>query len=229
MNRLRPILDKLLHRSQHCGVAGRGIFDAVAMIRDSIAYAEMSHVPLCILCLDFTEAFDRIAHRYLFRLLTKCGFSTKFIALIENMYNHAHSSIHINGHTTGPILIQCSVRQGCPMSMLLFALLLNPLLTLLDQKIMGIRIGRRMRTTVVAYADDITLFVTSPADIPGVREAIQTYERATDASLNIRKSKALVAGSWDVAIDMMGISYCTDINILGIHFTNSIAQSVNTS
>jgi len=115
------------------------------------------------------------------------------------------------------------------MSMLLFALLLNPLLTLLDQKIMGIRIGRRMRTTVVAYADDITLFVTSPADIPGVREAIQTYERATDASLNIRKSKALVAGSWDVAIDMMGISYCTDINILGIHFTNSIAQSVNTS
>jgi hypothetical protein len=156
VNRLRPILDELLHPSQHCGVAGRGIFDAVGTIRDSIAYSEMSHVPLCILSLDFTKAFDRIAHRYLFRLLTKYGFSTKFIALIENMYNHAHSLIHINGHTMGPIPIQCSVRQGCLMSMLLFALCLNPLLTLLDQKITGIRIGRRTRTAVVAYAYDIT-------------------------------------------------------------------------
>jgi hypothetical protein len=137
-NRLRPILCELLHPSQHCGVVGRGIFDAVATIRYSIAHAEMKHVPLCILSLDFTEAFDRIAHRYLFRLLMKYGFSTKFITLIENMYKHAHSSIHINGHTTGPIPIQCSVRQGCPMSILLFALSLNPLLALLDQKITGI-------------------------------------------------------------------------------------------
>jgi len=156
-NRLRPILDELLHPSQHCGVAGRGIFEAVATIRDSIAYAEMPHVPLCILSLDFTEAFETITHMYLFRLLTKYGFSTKFTALIENMYNHAHSSIYINGHTTGPIPIQCFVRHGCLMSLLLFALSLNPLLTLRDQKITGITIGRRTRTAVVAYADDITL------------------------------------------------------------------------
>jgi len=92
----------------------------------------------------------------IFKLLSKYGFSTKFVALIENMYNHAHLSIHINGHTTGPIPIQCSVRQGCPMSMLLFALSLNTLLTPLDQKIAGITIGRTI-TAVVAYADDITL------------------------------------------------------------------------
>jgi hypothetical protein len=88
-NRLRPILCELLHPSQHCGEAGRGIFDAVAIIRGSIAYAEMSQVPLCILSLDFTEAFDRIAHRYLFRLLTKYGFSTKFIALREYVKTRA--------------------------------------------------------------------------------------------------------------------------------------------
>jgi hypothetical protein len=115
------------------------------------------------------------------------------------------------------------------MSMLLFALSLKPLLILLDQKITVTRICRRTRTAVVAYAGDITLFVTSPADIPGLHEAIQTYERATGANLNIRKSKALAAGSWDAAIDMMCISYRTDINILGVRFTSSIAQSVNTS
>jgi hypothetical protein len=101
-NRLRPILDELLYPSQHC-VAGRGIFDAVATIRDATAYAEMSHAPLSILSLDFTEAFDRIVQRHLFSLLTEYGVSTKFIAFIQNTYNHAHSSIHINKHTTGPI------------------------------------------------------------------------------------------------------------------------------
>jgi len=180
----------------------------VATIRDAIAYAEMSHAPQCIISLDFTKAFDRFADRYLSRLLTEYGFGTKFIALIENMFDKAFSSIHINGHTTGPIPIRCSVRQGFPMIMLLFALYLNPLLTLLDQRITGIRIGRRKRTAVVAYADYITLFVTTPADIAVFREAVRIYERANSVSLNIRKSKELVTGPCDTAMNMMGIFYC---------------------
>jgi hypothetical protein len=81
----------------------------------------------------------------------------------------------------------------------------------------------------VTYAYDITLFVTFPADIPGVREATRTYERATVASLNIRISKAQAAGSWDAAVDMMDISYCPGRNILGVYLTSSIDQSGNTS
>jgi hypothetical protein len=140
-------------------------------------------------------------------LLTEFDFSTKFISLIENMYDKAFSSIHINGLTTGPNPIRCSVRQGYPMSMLLFALCLNPLLTLLDQRLTVIRIGRT-RTAVVTYADDITLFVTTPADIAAFREVIRTYERANAASLIIRNSKALATGPWDTAMNMMGILYC---------------------
>jgi hypothetical protein len=131
-NRIRAILDEIPHPSQHCGVSGQGIFDAVATIWDAIACAELTHAPLCILSLDFREAFDRIAHWYLFRLLSVHGFNTNFITLIENIYDKALFSTHINGHTTGPIPIQCSVVQGCPMSMLLFSLSLNPLLIFLD-------------------------------------------------------------------------------------------------
>jgi hypothetical protein len=121
--------------------------------------------------LEFMEAFDRIAHRCPFRLLTRYGFSTKFMVLIEGMYVTAFSSIHINGHTTGPIPIRCSVRRGCAMSMMLFALCLNPLQTLLDQRLTGIRIGRT-RAMVLAYADDIALFLTTPADI---QHCVQPY------------------------------------------------------
>jgi hypothetical protein len=63
-SRLRPILAELLSPSQHGGVQGGGIFDAVATVRDAIAYAEKTQAPLCVLSLDFTEAFDRISHTY---------------------------------------------------------------------------------------------------------------------------------------------------------------------
>jgi hypothetical protein len=82
------------------------------------------------------------------------------------------------------------------MSMLLFALVLNLLLYLLEQNLMGIRIGHcTMKTAVVAYADDITIFVRVPEDIQVIRDRLRTYEMATGACLNIRKSKVMVAGS----------------------------------
>jgi hypothetical protein len=114
---LRPILAELLHPSQHGGVQGGGIFDAVATVRDYIAYAEKTQTPLCVLSLDFTEAFSRISHTYLFKLLSVYGFSTKFTAFLKNIYDQAYSSLHINGHTTSLFPIQCGVRQGCPLSM----------------------------------------------------------------------------------------------------------------
>jgi hypothetical protein len=109
---------------------------------------------------------------------------------------------------------------------ILLALSLNPLLHVLEQNFTGIRISRRSRkTSVVAYADDIPILVTTPEDIPATRDAIRTYERATGASLNVRKSKAMAVGAWDATIDMMSISYYKEMRILGASFTSTVARS----
>jgi hypothetical protein len=72
------------------------------------------------------------------------------------MYEGATSSVQIKGHFYGPIPIRSAIRQGCPMNMALCTLCPHPLLKYLEQKLTGIRIGRRARpTTVVAYADDV--------------------------------------------------------------------------
>ena len=83
------------------------------------------------------------------------------------MYDGATSSIQLNGQTYGSIPIRCGIRQGCPISMVLYNLCLHPLLRMLEQRLPGIKIGRRARPTpVVAYADDITIFVTTTDDFP---------------------------------------------------------------
>jgi hypothetical protein len=166
-NHLRQLLSELLHPRQYYGVTGNTIFDAVATARDAVSHAEVTQDQLCNLSLDFKEDFDKIFHTYLFRMTRSYGVSERFITLIRQVYDHATSSVQINGHLARPIPIRCSVRQGCPMSMLLFALSLNPLPHVLEQKLTGIRIIRRSKkVVVVAYYNDITIFVTIPRDIP---------------------------------------------------------------
>jgi len=152
---------------------------AMATVREAIAQAEVTRVLLCVLSLDFQAAFNRLFHEYLFTILRSYGFSDWLVERINSMYEEAASSIQINGHVSGPIPIHSSVRQGCAMSMLLFTLCVNTLPRILDHKLPGIRIGKRARkTVVVAYADDITIFVTTPTDVPVISYAIQCYEKA---------------------------------------------------
>jgi len=101
---------------------------------------------------------------------------------------------------------------------------------MLYESLSGIQIGyRSKKTTVVAYADDVTIFVTSPADIQPIKEAIRCYQAASGERLNIQKSKAIAIGSWDASIDIMGIPYHTAIKILGVRMHRTVSQSVNNS
>jgi hypothetical protein len=65
-NCLRLWLADILHQTQHCGLPGNTIFEAIATIRDAVAYEEVTGAPLCLQSIDFKEAFDQISHEYLF-------------------------------------------------------------------------------------------------------------------------------------------------------------------
>jgi hypothetical protein len=76
--------------------------------------------------------------------------------------------------------------------MQLFAICIDPLLHALDSTLKGIRIKRGdNKTAIVAYADDITLLLTSPDEVPKLREILDQYMSASGAKINIQKSKAM--------------------------------------
>jgi hypothetical protein len=209
-NRLGSLVTDLLQPSQHCGVPGNTILEAVEAVREAIAQATVTKAPLFILSLDFQAAFENISHTYLFAILQGNGFSERFIHRIRNLYGKAKSSIQINGHISTPFPVRCSAGKGCPLSMQLFALCLNPLLRTLVDKLPVIRIGRRGdKTSVVAYADDVTIFLTSPVDIPIIQDVIRCYETASGARVNIRKSKAMAIGIRGTNTNIMNIPYYT--------------------
>jgi hypothetical protein len=229
-NRLTPILTKILSPNQHCGIQNNSILQAVTTVRDAIAYAEHTNMPMCVLTLDFKEAFDNIAHEYIYKLLKQYGFTDKFQKRIQQLHSEATSVIRINGQTSARIPIKSSVRQGCPLSVQLYALCMDPLIRTLENTLTGIQIGRNGRkTTVTAYADDVTIFVTSQNDIPILEEALRHYTAATGAKLNINKSVAMAIGPWDTRMNILNVPYHNKAKILGTYFHNTITQSTITS
>jgi len=76
--RLRQFLADMIHPNQYCGIPGKSVFEAVAAVRDAIAQAEIFQKPLCALSIDFSAAFDKISHDYLYMVLEAHGLSACF-------------------------------------------------------------------------------------------------------------------------------------------------------
>ena len=95
-NRLRPWMEDILHRNQYCGRNGQTIFDAVATVRDIIAYAEETNKPICLLSIDFKEAFDKMSHSFLFKILREYGIGDNFCSRLQKIYADATCPIHTN-------------------------------------------------------------------------------------------------------------------------------------
>jgi len=132
---------------------------------------------MCIVSIYFSAALDKISHEYLQEILGAHAFNVTFIQRIMRLYETASSEIQINGFRSNLIPIKTSIRQGCPLSMLLFVMCLNSLIQSLDKNLSGVKIGRqRAPTSVVAYADDVTIFLTSVADIQKMKETLLAYE-----------------------------------------------------
>ena len=80
-NRLHPVLEDHLKTSQFCSVPGNSILEALSIVCETTAHSEKTDTPLCVLTLDFQDAFDRISHQYLFQILQSYGISPWFIEL----------------------------------------------------------------------------------------------------------------------------------------------------
>jgi exonuclease III len=228
--RLKLVLDDQLQHTQFCGVSGNSIIDAASQIRDIIAHADHTGTPLCVLSLDFHNAFDRIAHEYLFYILNSYGIPKGFLDCLRAMYTDVTSSVQVNDTLAGPIPIHCGVRQGCPLSMALYALCLHPLLSMLNHSLRGLLMGRRKRyQPVLAYADDVTIFVTHPEDFLKISTAITCFERATGALLNPHKSKAMAIGGWTAPATALGIKFYDSIKIFGVTFGQTLQHTMQHS
>ena len=163
--RLRALLDSQLSDEQYGFRKGRGCADAVHILRTVIEKSAEWGEELWIATLDVEKAFDRVHHSSLFDVLMKSGADASTVAALYRWYADLQASAVLwPGEESRSFQVERGVRQGDPLSPLLFNLVINQVLE--EARVMWMRRGygtnvgqflRGERLTHVAFADDMTL------------------------------------------------------------------------
>ncbi|KAJ8412756.1 hypothetical protein AAFF_G00117070 [Aldrovandia affinis] len=129
--------------------------------------------------IDQEKAFDRVQHGFLFGVLGRMGFGPRFIGWVRTLYA-------VNGFLSGAVE-QAGVRQGCPLSPLLYVLFMEPFAELVrrDPGVDGVRVpgaaGEVLK--IQQYAGRI-------------RALTDLFGAGTGSRVNMAKSSVLFCGSW---------------------------------
>ena len=134
-----------------------------------------------LVLVDLAAAFPSLGHDYLFRILEHQGVPDQFITAIRAFYVNNLNFISLDGATSPAFVAQSGVRQGCPMSPVLFALALDPFLDYVSRRLPE-------NTLVRAYADDMAFILHDLSDITSLADAFQVLGKASALHVNIGKT-----------------------------------------
>ena len=109
-----------------------------------------------IISIDAEKAFDKIQHPFMIKPLRKVGIEGTFLNIIKAIYDKPTANIVLNGEKLKPFPLRSGTRQGCPLSPVLFNIVLEVLATAIreEKEIKGIQIGKE-EVKLLLFADDI--------------------------------------------------------------------------
>ena len=86
-----------------------------------------------IISIDVEKAFDKIQHPFMIKTLSKVGIKGAFLKIIKAIYERHTDNITLNGQKLRAFPLRSGTRQGCPLSPLLFNIVLEVLATTIRQ------------------------------------------------------------------------------------------------
>ena len=194
--RLSKVLEHIIHPDQTCSVPGRSIFSNVTLLRDVLDYIQRTDEFAILISLDQEKAFDRVNRSFLLKLLQVYGFCPDFCRWISTFYNGAFMQITLNGWLTDVISLERGVRQGDPLSPLLYVLRVEVLASLIRSSpgIEGFLLpgARGLQARVRLYADDTTAILRDLPSLTNLFDCVTVYENGSGAKLNRSKTEAMV-------------------------------------
>ena len=195
--RIGPYLDQLIHKDQTCAIKGRSILHHCHFLRDLISDTEKARSHICILSVDQAKAFDRVEHDWLFKVVDKCNLGPFISKWIRILYGTAKSQVIVNHSLSEPFEVLRGVRQGDPLSPLLYILQLEPHLNRIraDDSISPITCRYNRKRKLVGYADDQEFLIKHHFAIDKIIDHFKHFGKASGSKINVIKTKALGLGS----------------------------------
>ena len=221
-NRLKVSLTEIINPDQVGYMQDRFCGENTRLIADIIDFSIIHKHPCIILLADFEKAFDSIRWKFLKDCLKFFGFGPNFQKWISTLYNNTESCVTNNGHQSKYFKLSRGIRQGCPLSALLFLLPAEVIATVIRgaEKVKGISLSN-IHLKLCQLADDMTLSLSSVQSVKYALNLFEEFYRYAGLKLNMKKTEAfIVYNNGTIAVNNdLGISWINKpFKALGIWF-----------
>ena len=118
-----------------------------------------------IISIDAEKAFDKIQHPFMTKTLQKMGTEGTYLNIVKTMYDKPTANIILNGEKLKAFPLRSGTKQVCPLSPLLFNIVLEVLAIAIreEKEIKGIQIGKE-ELKLSLFADDMLVYIENPKD-----------------------------------------------------------------
>ena len=165
--------------------------------------------------LDFKKAFDSLEWSFLHKVIEKFNFGQNFQQWVKLLYTKPQAIIRNNGWLSESFNLCRGIRQGCPLSALLFIFAVEILGVKLrdDTKVKGYTISHNNKVAtfkISQYADDSVIILKDISQIDYAISLVEEFGQFAGLKLNFEKTKIILLGSAQGSLNMYKNIECVE-------------------